>query len=214
MPEYTETNRSIIRRYPERGSYDKEQLLRIIGKNFIAQVGFEENGQPFIIPMNYCNDDDYIYFHGSKESRLMKILGSGKPIVVSILNIKGIVIRTKVTENSIHYVSAIIFGNGIKISNSQKKIEIFKIMMERMVKGRWEDTYPPTQEDLDNVEVVALKIEDFSIKINLKEPKEIEESDKWYGILPIETIFGNPISNSSSNVPEYIRKLAGKSVFE
>lgn len=205
--------RNKIKRYPNRGNYDKYKLMEILNRNFIAEVAFEDQGQPFIIPMNYCNDDGQIYFHGSPESRLINVLGSGKNVAISILEVRGIIIRSKVTDNSVQYVSAIIFGRGRRIDDSEKKMEIFKNLMSRISPERWEDTDLPGKRDLDEVEVVAVNIEEFSIKMNMDEIKFQDDMLRWQGIVPVETNYGQPISYSNINIPEYIKKLKGKSIY-
>jgi nitroimidazol reductase NimA-like FMN-containing flavoprotein (pyridoxamine 5'-phosphate oxidase superfamily) len=205
--------RNKIKRYPDRGIYEKYKLIEILNRNFIAEVAFEDQGQPFIIPMNYCNDDYQIYFHGSPESRLMNVLRSGKDVAISILEVRGIIIRSRVTDNSLQYVSAIIFGRGSRIDDNEKKMQIFKNLMNRISPERWNDTDLPEKKDLDGVEVVSVKIEDFSIKINLDEIPFKEDMSRWQGIIPVEVNYGQPISYSHLDIPEYIKKLKGKSIY-
>ncbi|MGC9294311.1 MAG: pyridoxamine 5'-phosphate oxidase family protein [Thermoplasmata archaeon] len=188
-------------------------MMEILNRNFIAEVAFEDLGQPFIIPMNYCNDDSQIYFHGSPESRLINFLTSGKNLAISILEVRGIIIRSKVTDNSVQYVSAVIFGRGRRIDDNEKKMEIFKNLMSRISPERWEDTELPGKRDLDEVEVVSVNIEEFSIKMNMDEIKFQDDMLRWQGIVPVETNYGQPISYSNLNTPEYIKKLKGKSIY-
>ncbi len=206
-------DRNIIRRYPNRGNYNKSKLIEILNRNFIAEVAFEDGGQPFIIPMNYCNDEDNIYFHGSKESRLMNFLGSGKNVAISVLEIRGVIIRSRLSDNSLQYISAIIFGRGSRIDSNDEKMNMFKNFMSRISPERWNDTDLPSEEELRNVDVVAVKIEEFSMKINMDDIKFQDSSSRWQGIIPIEAKYGEPISFMQLGPPDYIKKLKGKSIY-
>ena len=63
-----------VRRHPERGSNDKDLLLDILESGLVCQIAFQLEGQPFIIPMSYYNDPDFIYFHGSPVARISNAL--------------------------------------------------------------------------------------------------------------------------------------------
>ncbi|WP_243671052.1 pyridoxamine 5'-phosphate oxidase family protein [Vulcanisaeta sp. JCM 16161] len=151
-------------RYSERASYDRDELIRLLNRNFICHVGFVDEGEPYIIPMLYVNDDQYIYMHGSPDSRLIKIIGGGSPIVIAITEVRGIVLSSNLCNNSINYESAIIYGRGFLIDDLNEKLRVFQLMINRLVPGRIGDTELPTTNELESVAVVRIKIEDFAIK--------------------------------------------------
>lgn len=210
----TPNERNTVRRYPNRGNYDMEKLIEVLNRNFIAQVSFQIEGQPFVIPMNYVNDDEFIYFHGSKDSRIINVLKKGTPVAISILEVCGVVIRRKVVDNSIHYVSAIIFGTGNTVNETHKKVQVFKSLMDRIAPGRWEDSVLPDHNDIDKVEVVSVRIEDFSIKINLDTSMNPDDLKIWQGIIPIKTSYGPARSYSKVKIPDYIMKINGKIFYQ
>jgi len=49
----TPTSRTRVIREPHRGAYDRETAYQILDEGFICHVGFEVNGQPFVIPTSY-----------------------------------------------------------------------------------------------------------------------------------------------------------------
>ncbi|MCL4412661.1 MAG: pyridoxamine 5'-phosphate oxidase family protein [Candidatus Thermoplasmatota archaeon] len=200
--------RSKINRYPNRGNYDINKLQEILDRNFVCQVAFEEEGQPFVIPMNFSHDPGHLYLHGSKESRIMSRMTNGKQLAISILEVNGIVIRRRMADNSLLYVSAVLYGKGSEINDYESKMRTFKLLMDKMVPGRWEETERPDNRDMEKVMVVQFDIEDFSIKINENNVRETGgRTDLWYGIIPIKRTYGEPIAPSEIPVPDYIRKL-------
>ena len=49
---FTPTEKTQVRRKPDRGSYDRELIYRILDEAFVCQVAFIANGLPFVVPTN------------------------------------------------------------------------------------------------------------------------------------------------------------------
>ncbi|WP_054841763.1 pyridoxamine 5'-phosphate oxidase family protein [Vulcanisaeta distributa] len=201
------TRKVRVVRYSERASYDRDELIRLLSRNFICHVGFIDEGEPYVIPMLYVNDDQYIYMHGSPDSRLIKIIGSGSPIVIAVTEVHGIVLSSNLCGNSINYESAIIYGRGGSfINDSNEKLRVFQLLINRLVPGRLNDTELPTTNELESVAVVRIKIEDFAIK--KRDGGPVISSDRhWEGIIPIIMNYGMPISTNNKPIPKYLMDL-------
>ncbi len=202
-----------VKRYPERASYDKKELINFLNKNFLCHVGFIDDGIPYVIPMLYCNDDNYIYLHGSPESRIINILKMNRIISVAITRINGIVLAENVKDNSVNYVSAIIFGKGNEVKNNNEKLKVFKNLMDRIVPRRWENSILPSEDDLNKVSVIKISIDKFSIKKREGGPQLNNQSNTnkdniWCGEIPIMCRYENP--NNYSNIPNYVSELLGR----
>ena len=78
------TERTKLRRLPDRGSHETEAINRILDAAFLAHVGFCVEGQPFVIPTLYGRDGDRLYLHGSAASRMLRELDTGTPACVTV----------------------------------------------------------------------------------------------------------------------------------
>ncbi len=58
MTNFTPTERTKVRRKPDRGSYDRELIYRILDEAFVCHLGFVVDGQPFVVPTNYVRVGD------------------------------------------------------------------------------------------------------------------------------------------------------------
>src|SRR5438045_9696828 len=94
MTNFTPTERTKIRRKPDRGSYDRELIYRILDEAFVCHLGFVVDGQPFVVPTNYVRVVDKLFLHGSIASRLMKTLGSGASFCLTFTLRDAIVFAT------------------------------------------------------------------------------------------------------------------------
>src|SRR5260370_35265628 len=79
MSNFTPTERTKVRRKPERGSYDRELIYSILDEAFVCHIAFIADGMPVVVPKNYVRCGDKLFLHGSTASRLLKTLASGAP---------------------------------------------------------------------------------------------------------------------------------------
>lgn len=64
--------RNRVRRFGRRGRYDRETAYQILDAGFLCHIGFVSRGTPVVIPTLYWRDEDRVYFHGSRGSRMLK----------------------------------------------------------------------------------------------------------------------------------------------
>ena len=87
---YQPTERTRVRRLPERGVYDRDVVHAILDEGFICHVGFVADGQPYVIPTGYARAGETLYLHGSTGSRLG--LRPGMPVCVTVTLLDGLVL--------------------------------------------------------------------------------------------------------------------------
>ena len=78
------TTRTRVVREPERGVYDRDTVYRILDEGFICHVGFNLDGQPFVIPTSYGRSGDNLYIHGSAASRMLRSLDKGISVCITV----------------------------------------------------------------------------------------------------------------------------------
>jgi len=92
------TERSELRRLPERGSHDPKVIHEVLDAAFLAHVGFNASAQPFVIPMIYGRDGNALYLHGSTASRTLFVLAGGAPACFSVTLIDGLALARSRSE--------------------------------------------------------------------------------------------------------------------
>ncbi|MGZ9221217.1 MAG: pyridoxamine 5'-phosphate oxidase family protein, partial [Anaerolineales bacterium] len=112
MTQFPKTDQNRIKRLPERGHYDRETIYRILDEALICHAGFVENGQPYVIPINFARVGDTILLHGAKASRLLKHIEAGHPVCVTVTLVDGLVLARSVFHHSVNYRSVVVFGKG------------------------------------------------------------------------------------------------------
>ena len=182
------TQRSQLRRLPKRGSHDSAAIRAILDAAFLAHVGFQIEGQPFVIPTLYGRDEEKLYLHGSAASRMLSTLEIGVPACVTVTLVDGLVLARSAFHHSMNYRSVVAFGTTRKIAESAQKMRALRIISEHVMAGRWDDVRGPTQKELKATSVLEFSIEEASAKIRQGPPVD-DESDYdlpvWAGILPL-----------------------------
>lgn len=214
---YEVSERSELRRYPARGSHEPETIYKVLDAGFLAHVGFNVDGQPFVIPTLYGRDGETLYLHGSAVSRMLKELDTGIPACVNVAIVDGLVLARSGFHHSINYRSVVVFGTAKKIQEEEKKIAALRVIMEHAVPSRWDNVRPPTEKELKATAVLEFSIEEASAKIRTGGPLDDEEDYAlpiWAGVLPLKMTPAEPIADprltGAIEVPEYIRQYGRK----
>ncbi len=66
------TDRTKVRRLPDRGTDDRTTAYAVIDEAYIAHVGFVVDGEPRVLPMTYGRDGDVLYLHGAVGNAMLR----------------------------------------------------------------------------------------------------------------------------------------------
>src|ERR1700687_830473 len=215
MSQFQPTDRTQVKRLPKRGHYDRETVYKILDTAFVCHVGFNADGQPFVIPTNYGRSGDTLYLHGSAASRMLKTLSEGIPVCVTVTHVDGLVLARSAFHHSVNYRSVVILGIARLVEGPAEKMEALRIFTEHVVKGRWDDVRQPTEQELKATTVLALPLEEVSAKVRTGGPVD-DEADYalpvWAGVLPLETVAKEPIPDAQRRtdpvVPNYLKNYS------
>lgn len=209
-----QTDRSTLRRLPNRGSHEAEAVNTILDAGFLAHVGFCAEGQPFVIPTLYGREGDTLYLHGSAASRMLRNLEKGVPACVTVTLVDGLVLARSAFHHSMNYRSVVAFGTARKIEGTEEKTHALRVISEHLIAGRWSDVRGPNEKELKATSVLAFAMEEASAKVRTGPPLDDEEDYQlavWAGVLPLVTATGIPVADERSPerpVPGYVTHYA------
>ena len=215
MSDFTPTERTQVKRLPKRGKYERETVFSILDTGFVCHVGFNVDGQPYVIPTNYGRSGDTVYLHGSAASRMLRTLSEGVPVSVTVTHVDGLVLARSAFHHSVKYRSVVILGTARLVTDPAEKMEALRVFTEHVMKGRWDDVRQPTEQELKATTVLALPLEEVSAKVRTGGPIDDEEDyalPVWAGVLPLETVAKEPLADpqrkNNPAVPEYLKKYS------
>jgi nitroimidazol reductase NimA-like FMN-containing flavoprotein (pyridoxamine 5'-phosphate oxidase superfamily) len=206
---YRMTERTRLRRLPERGAYDRATVHAILDEGFICHVGFEVDGQPQVIPTGYVRVGEALYLHGSSGSRIG--LRPGMAVCVTVTLLDGIVLARSAFHHSFQYRSVVALGRTRLVTDPEEKDAVLAALVDHIVPGRSADTRPADRQELAATVVLALALDEVSAKLRTGDPKDDEEDydlPYWAGVLPLATVPGRPVPDARLKpgipVPPYL----------
>jgi nitroimidazol reductase NimA-like FMN-containing flavoprotein (pyridoxamine 5'-phosphate oxidase superfamily) len=193
------TARTSVRRLPGRSSHDRVLIEAILDEAVICHVGFAIDGQPYVLPMNYGRCGDHLYLHGHRESRMLRHLAGGAEACVSVTLLDGLVLADSACEHSVNYRSVVLFGAARRVVDDGERIEALRCITNHFVPGRWAEVREPTAGELAEVLIVAIPINEASVKVRTVEPAGGGSANQaiWVGLVPIGLTAGAPVAASS-----------------
>lgn len=202
MNNFTPTDKTTVRRKPDRGTFDRELIYSILDEAFVCHVGFIADGNPFVVPTNYVRVGDKLFLHGSTASRLMRTLASGAPFCLSVTLLDGIVFSPTATGHSVNYRSVVVIGRAEPIEDPQAKLAAMRDFVEYVIRGRWASVRPPNEQELKGTMVLAVPLKEVSAKVRTGPAVDDEKEyagPAWTGVLPFKWTPGTPVPDPRGN---------------
>jgi len=196
METFTRTERTTLRRLPQRGRYERAQVNEILDEGFVCHVGFVLDGQPFVIPTGYARVGDVLYVHGARASRMLKALRDGVDVCVTVTLVDGLVLARSAFHHSMNYRSVVVFGRARAVEDDEEKLTALHAFTEHVAPGRWTEVRQPTPQELNATAVLAVPLTEASAKVRTGPPVDDEEDyvlPVWAGELPLRLTTGTPI---------------------
>ena len=205
--------RTRVRRLPKRGVYDREQVEAVLDAGLVAHLGFEHDGQPYVIPTLHARVGDQVYVHGSAASRTLRELTAGIPACLTVTLVDGIVLARSVFEHSMNYRSVVVLGTAVAVTEPEEKLTALEAFTEKLVPGRWAEARSPNRTELKATSVLRLPLDEASAKVRTGGPDDADtpdaELDVWAGHLPLVVRALDPVPDPALRpgipVPDALR---------
>ncbi len=208
------SDKTKVKRRPDRGHYDKETVYRILDRDFICQVGFVHDGYPVVIPTIYGREDNSLFFHGANVSRMLQTLEKGVPVSVNVTLTDALVLARSAFHHSLNYESVTLFGTAQLVEGNEEKMEALRIISDQVLKGRWSEVRLPNEKELNVTKVLKLEINEASAKIRAEgvgDDKPDYDLDIWAGVVPIHRTYGAALADEllkpGIDTPPSVKKI-------
>lgn len=210
LPAPGSTERTRVRRIPEKAVPDRAVLNAVLDAGLVAHVAVVDDGQPYVVPVAYARDGDRVLFHGSTGSRLFRALADGAPTCFTVTLLDGLVLARSAFESSMHYRGAMVLGS-CTVLEGEEKDDTLRIISDHLLPGRWADIREPSRKELAATVMLALPLDEASVKISDGDPDDDpQDLDRpiWAGVVPIREVFGEPRPDergAAHPVPDYVK---------
>ena len=144
---------------------DKVLIEQFIAKEQIIRIAFYDNGDLYIVPLNYgyiYDNDKYVfYFHGAKAGRKYELSKSSPQVGFEIDGAYELLEADAACDYSAKFQSVIGTGRLSIVEDNEEKIKGLNVLMNH-ISGKTEWSY--SKEMVDAVAVFRLEVEKISCK--------------------------------------------------
>jgi hypothetical protein len=205
------SERTRVRRLPERGVYEREQIDAILDEALICHLAYVKDGEPRVIPTIHARVGDTLYVHGSNASRTLRTAKGGAPVAAEVTLLDGLVLARSAFHHSMNYPSVVVYGRARAVTDPTEKLDAQRALVEHVVHGRAADARPPNERELGQTTILAIPMGEASAKVRTGPVKDEEEDlalPVWAGVLPLRTVPGDPepdpLLPSGVATPDYV----------
>lgn len=193
MSTYAQTDRTRIRRLPDRATYDVDTVHAILDAGLVCTVSFVEGDRPITIPTAYARVGEALVLHGSAKSRTLLAAVAGAELCVTVTHLDGLVLARSAFHHSVNYRSVVIFGRAAAVTDPGRKMALLEAFTERLYPGRWSAARPPNEQELKATLVLELPLREVVAKVRTGGPLD-DAADMalpvWAGVVPLRLAAG------------------------
>ena len=194
LPDLSSTPRTALGRHRERGRTERDDLYAVLDAGLVCHLGVIVDGAPRVLPTGYGRLGDLLYLHGSSANSSI-MAGHSQEVCVTVTHLDGLVCARSVFNHSMNYRSAMIFGTARLVADEAERLAGLAAVTEQLAPGQWKYARGPTRKELAATAVLALPLDEASVKVRTGPPKDDPEDyalDIWAGVVPVTTRFGEP----------------------
>jgi hypothetical protein len=207
-------DRTRITRLREKGRTERAELDALLDSTHVGHFAFVgPDGEPRILPTAVVRDGDRVLAHGSTGSPWLRALAAGAPTTLAVTAVDGLVVARSAFESSVHYRSALLFGRCTELG-ARDKARALDLITDALLPGRVAELRAPHDRELSATLVLALDIEEWSVKVSDKWPEDPEDDvngDAWAGVVPSVVVHTEPRPapdlRAGIALPESVRRL-------
>jgi nitroimidazol reductase NimA-like FMN-containing flavoprotein (pyridoxamine 5'-phosphate oxidase superfamily) len=241
-PPLSSDDRTRHRRLREQGRADRAELHAVLRAGLIAHLGVLSDGAPMVVPTVYGFSERDLYVHGSVASQS---LAAGQPVTggqpaaparataaqatggqaaagqlacVTVTVVDGLVLARSLFEHAVNYRCAMIYGRPRVVDDPAEKLAGLRLVSEHAAPGQWDYARRPSRKELAATRLLALSLEQASVKIRTGPPDDGDSPDAalglWAGELPLRASWQRPRPDPSLpagiTVPAHIQAMSGQ----
>ena len=189
------TNRTRLRRLPEKAAYDAATIHAIVDATSVCHVATVVDGHPLVLPSLHVRHDDTLLLHGSRSSRLLRAMVAAESVCVAVTLVDGLIVARSTFESSVAYRSAVLFGPAELVDDATEQSVAIDRLIDGLLPGRSGEVRASTPDELRRTSVVRVRIVEASAKFSEGPPEDSPEDlagSAWAGVVPLETRWGTP----------------------
>jgi uncharacterized protein len=196
MSEAAPSERTRVRRHPERGAYDRATIGAVLDEALLCHLAWvTDAGEPRVIPTIHVRRGDTLYVHGSAASNTLRGIRDGRRVCIEATLLDGLVLSRSTPNHSMNYRSVIVYATPREVTDPAERDAAQLALVEHIVPGRTAEVRMPTDKEMKETAIFAVTLDEASAKIRTGPPLDPAEdlsSPAWAGVIPVAAAYGSP----------------------
>ena len=135
-------------------------IEKILAEASVCRLAMVDNGEPYVVPLNYGYQDGTLYFHGAAQGRKYEALRSGGRICFEVTLENGVCRNDNPCGWDWYFQTVIGYGTPFFIETAAEKREALAIIMAQYSVG----TFAFPDATIARVAVFSVKIDSMTAK--------------------------------------------------
>jgi nitroimidazol reductase NimA-like FMN-containing flavoprotein (pyridoxamine 5'-phosphate oxidase superfamily) len=194
-----------LHRKPERGG-DRALLDEVLDEVTVGTLSTVVDGLPWSVPMLFARDGDRIILHGSTGAGALRHVADGAPVTFTVFALDGIVVADVLFDHSANYRSAVVRGTLQTVRDAPAALDA---LSDKLIPGRVAEVRDHTRKEIAATTTLVLPIIDgqWITKARSGPPGEPADPSVWTGVVPVQTVYGEPVTATGDEPPNSVRRL-------
>ncbi|MCZ0910919.1 pyridoxamine 5'-phosphate oxidase family protein [Gordonia amicalis] len=195
-----------LTRKPDRAT-DRAALDELLDEAKVGTLSTVVDGLPWSVPMLFARDGNAILLHGSTGAGALRHVAAGAPVTFTVFAMDGLVIADTLFDHSANYRSAVVRGTLELVDDARSALEV---LSDKLIPGRVTEVRETTRKELAATVVLRLPIVDGQWIAKARAGGPGIESSDWTGVVPMRTVYDEPITYSGATPPDSVLALTGR----
>jgi len=143
---------------------DQKAMESIIEKAMICRVGMCWQDEPYVIPMNFGYENNYIYLHSASEGRKLDILRNNNKVCIEFDVDVEMLHSQEACKTSMKYKSILIFGTAVILKDIAEKKRALDIILHNYDNHNFPSLFHYSEEVMGKVIIIKVKVEEMTGK--------------------------------------------------
>ncbi|GEE03047.1 flavin-nucleotide-binding protein [Gordonia spumicola] len=193
-----------LTRYPGRGG-DRALLDEVLDEALVATLSTVVDGWPWSVPLVFARVGDDVIVHGSTGAGMLRHVAAGAAVTLTAFTVDGLVVSDTLFDHSVNYRAVVVRG---VLETVDDPTAALTALTDRIIPGRSAETAPITKKEVAATIALRLPIVDGKWIAKSRSGGAGVETDGWTGVVPMRTVYDEPITDTGTVIPESVRHLA------
>jgi nitroimidazol reductase NimA-like FMN-containing flavoprotein (pyridoxamine 5'-phosphate oxidase superfamily) len=131
-------NRRKNMRQKDREIKDRKDIDGIIRRCRVCRLAMCDDGQPYVVPLNFGYDGGFLYFHAAPEGRKIDIIKKNSRVAFEFDILHDITAAERACDWGAKYESVMGSGTAEIVNDLEAKKEALELIMRQYGSGAWD----------------------------------------------------------------------------